>query len=111
MKAPAVLALLAGGAAVAFSAPPLASRPLDPPAPPGAMAPNVALEGDDVLLTWIEAADPGPRAGKARRLRFSRLSGDHWSTPVTIAAGPALLANWADFPGVSPSPDGSLVAH
>jgi len=108
----AACALLASGAAVAFSAappPPLASGPIDPPAGAGAMGPNVALAGDGVLLTWLEPVEP--RLGKGHRLRFSRLSGDLWSPPVTIASGPALLANWADFPGAVQAPDGSLVAH
>jgi hypothetical protein len=69
------------------------------------MAPNVALAGQDVLLTWLEPA------GKGRRLQFSRLSGGRWSAPVTIASGPLLLANWADFPGAVQAADGSLVAH
>ncbi len=92
------------GAAVAFSAS-LSSRPIDPPAIPGAMGPSVAAAGGDVLLTWLE-----PQAG-GHRLRFSRLTGDRWSAPVTIAAGPRFFANWADFPGVIQAPDGALVAH
>lgn len=83
----------------------LSSQPLNPPAGPGAMAPNVALAGEDVLLTWLEPV------GKGRRLQFSRLSGGRWSAPVTIASGPLLLANWADFPGAVQAADGSLVAH
>lgn len=79
------------------------------------MAPNVVLAGGDVLLTWIEPVEPRTESqagkAKARRLRFSRLTGGRWSAPVTIASGPTLLANWADFPGVVQAPDGSLVAH
>ncbi|HEX6902058.1 MAG TPA: exo-alpha-sialidase [Thermoanaerobaculia bacterium] len=97
MSALLLLVLLAAGG--------LSSQPLHPPAGPGAMAPNVALAGDDVLLTWLEPA------GKGRRLQFSRLSGGRWSAPVTIASGPLLLANWADFPGAVQAADGSLVAH
>jgi hypothetical protein len=73
------------------------------------MAPNLALAGEEVLLTWLEPFTD--RGGKAHRLRFSRLAGDRWSVPVTIAAGPRFFANWADFPGAIQSPDGSLVAH
>jgi hypothetical protein len=98
LRALLLVALLAAGGG-------LSSQPLNPPAGPGAMAPNVALAGKDVLLTWLEPA------GKGKRLQFSRLSGGRWSAPVTIASGPLLLANWADFPGAVQAADGSLVAH
>ncbi|HEU5320757.1 MAG TPA: sialidase family protein, partial [Methylomirabilota bacterium] len=50
-------------------------------------------------------------AGKAHRLRFSRLAGDRWAPAVTIASGPNFFANWADFPAVIAAPDGSLMVH
>lgn len=70
------------------------------------MGPNVSLAGKDLLLTWLE-----PVKGKGHNFRFSRLSGGRWSAPVTIASGPSLFANWADFPGAMQAADGSLVAH
>jgi hypothetical protein len=83
--------------------------PIDPPAGPGSMAPSLASTGKEVLLTWLEPESDG------HRLRFSRLSGGNsggkWSPPVTVASGPTLVANWADFPSVAQAPDGSLVAH
>lgn len=97
--------LLASGAAVSFSAS-LPSRPIDPPAVPGAMGPSLTLSGNDVLLTWLE-----PTGEEGHRLRFSRLSGDRWSAPVTVASGSRFFANWADFPGAIQAPDGSLLAH
>lgn len=99
-------ALLLVGAAVSFGSGGLASRPIDPPASPGALGPSVTLtRNGGVLLTWLEPVEAG------HRLRFSRLSGDRWSAPVTIASGPRFFANWADFPGAVEAPDGSLVAH
>ena len=70
------------------------------------MGPSLTLSGNDVLLTWLE-----PVGDEGHRLRFSRLSGDRWSAPVTIASGSRFFANWADFPGAIQAPDGSLVAH
>ena len=72
------------------------------------MGPSLTLSGNDVLLTWLE---PSPSDNEGHRLRFSRLSGDRWSAPVTIASGTRFFANWADFPGAIQAPDGSLVAH
>lgn len=71
------------------------------------MAPNVALAGNDVLLTWLEPVD----GGKGHQLRFSRLSAGRWSAPVRVASGPLVLANWADFPGAIQRADGSIVVH
>src|SRR5262245_41776818 len=73
------------------------------------MAPNLAVAGGDVLLTWLEPVSSA--ADRSHRLRFSRLAGDRWSPPVTIASGSRFFANWADFPGAIAAPDGSLVAH
>jgi hypothetical protein len=104
----AVLALLlvTGGAA----APSGAFRRLDPPAGPGAMAPNLTRAGNDLLLTWLEPIDPKVR-GKGHRLRFARLSGGRWSNPATVVSGTGLFANWADFPGVIQGGGGALTAH
>jgi hypothetical protein len=104
---PGALALLLGAAAPA-SRGGIALR-LDPPAGPGAMAPSLTLAGADVLLTWLEPVDA--KGGKGHRLRFSRLSGDRWATPVTIASGSRFFANWADFPGSIQATDGSIVVH
>jgi hypothetical protein len=73
------------------------------------MGSGVTLSGNDVLLTWLEPIGLSGTGG--HRLRFSRLSGDRWSAPVTIASGSRFFANWADFPGAIQAPDGSLVAH
>jgi peroxiredoxin len=83
---------------------------LDPPALPGASAPNLAATAaGDALLTWLEPAGAG-----AHRLQLSRLSrgpSPTWSNPVTIAEGRALVASWADVPSVVQADDGVMVAH
>ena len=101
---------LLGGAAVSLSGAPVRTRSVDPPAGPGAMAPNLAPAGGDLLLTWLEPVDPKNRA-RGHRFRFSRFASGRWSTPVTVAQGTDFFANWADFPGAIEGPDGSLVAH
>ncbi len=80
-------------------------RHLDPPAAPGAMAPNLEAAGDAVLATWLE------RSGTTHRLRFSRLSGETWSDPVTVVENDGIVANWADVPSVTQGAGGVLVAH
>jgi len=83
--------------------------PVEPPAGPGAMAPNLVRVGEDsLLLTWLE-----PREGEAEdwRLRSARLEAGAWSEPATLAEGKGLVANWADTPSVARGGDGTLVAH
>jgi hypothetical protein len=76
------------------------------------MAPNLALDGDAVLLSWLEPAHAGvkPQDGNYA-LRMSRLVSGRWSEPSTIAAGKDFFANWADFPSVTSAGGGRLIAH
>jgi hypothetical protein len=77
------------------------------PAAEGAGEPNLATDAKGrVWLSWLE-----PRAGGGQRFRLSSLSGKQWSQPVTIAEGTGLLANWADFPSVFITSDGTIAAH
>jgi thiol-disulfide isomerase/thioredoxin len=86
--------------------------PLDPPAGPGAMAPNLVTSGpDELLLTWLEPEATAAGKPAAHRLRFARLKGGAWSPAATLAQGEGLMANWADFPSIVRGPDGALVAH
>lgn len=111
VKLPSIILLAALACCLAGAAPSsLSPRRLDPPAAPGAMAPNLALDGDDVLLTWLEPL-PSRGAEKVHRLRFARLSGGRWSAPSTVSQGPGFFANWADVPAVVAGPRGELLAH
>ncbi|MDQ5858147.1 MAG: hypothetical protein M3542_07730 [Acidobacteriota bacterium] len=85
---------------------------VDPPARPGALGPNLSLDGKAVLLSWLEPPHPGvkPQEGNYA-LRFSRLENGRWSEPATIASGTDFFANWADFPSVTPDARGRLLAH
>jgi hypothetical protein len=86
---------------------PAAVREMSAPAPEGSGMYSLAPAGNgDVYLSWVEERAPGGHA-----LRFSRLQGDRWSTPATIAEGGNWFANWADHPSIAALPDGSLVAH
>lgn len=76
------------------------------------MAPNLARDGDTVLLTWLEPVRPGQAPGSGPyRLRFSRLGAAGWSATRTIVEGDDLFANWADFPSVTAAREGWLLAH
>jgi hypothetical protein len=105
----AVLAVVAAAAAASHS-PPIAR--LDPPARAGSLAPNLALDGKNVLFSWLEPAHARvkPQDGNYA-LRMSSLVNGRWSEPSTIAAGKDFFANWADFPSVTSAGGGRLFAH
>jgi hypothetical protein len=87
---------------------------LAPPPPPGATLPNLATDGKGrVWLSWLE-----PRESGGHRFRIASIDiaqgatgKPTWSEPITVAEGPAFLANWADFPSVFVTSDGTLAAH
>ena len=83
----------------ADAGPSLQPTSIDPPAPPGSTSPAIAAEDPttvsrehEVIMTWLA---PGEHGG---RLSFSRLSGQTWSRPITIAEHVSALA-----PGDRPS--------
>ncbi len=70
------------------------------------LAPAVIVDaGGQVLLSWLQ------RDGRSHVLRFSRLDGDRFSEPITVAQGEDWFINWADFPAISALPSGALLAH
>lgn len=76
------------------------------PAGPGSGEPFLSTDGDDVYLSWLEAVSEDDH-----ELRFSRLEGEGWSEPRTIARSDRFFVNWADFPSLTPGSDGTLWAH
>ncbi len=102
----------------AFSAiaQPTESSATDPPAGPGAMAPNLSTVDDGVVLTWLEPVEreqiterDDHRRGRA--LRFARYANGGWTEPKTIVTRDDFFANWADLPALVQAGDGTLFAH
>ena len=58
-----------------------------------------------VYLSWIE------KKGKESRLKFSTLSKEQWTPPVTIAAGNNWFVNWADYPVIAADGNNNMLAH
>ncbi len=58
-----------------------------------------------VYLSWIE------KKGKISSLKFSTLSNDKWSGPVTIASGNNWFVNWADYPVIASDGNKNLLSH
>lgn len=86
------------------------AAPLPPPPTQEALAawPSPSVDGGTLLVTWLESVPPRRRKDPATwAVRFSRFEGG-WSSPVTLAAGPEVLGNGADRPGVVAGGDGAL---
>jgi len=58
-----------------------------------------------VYLSWIE------KRGKESSLKYSVLSNEKWSTPVTISSGKNWFVNWADYPVIATDGDANFLAH
>lgn len=57
-----------------------------------------------VYLSWIE------KKGEESTFKLASLTGNKWTTPVTIAAGNSWFVNWADYPMMARNPNG-FIAH
>jgi peroxiredoxin len=90
-------------------APPRAVRArlvsINPPAKPGALAPNLSVAGAEVLAVWLEPVPDG------HRMQFARWTGAAWTAAATIVESSSIVANWADTPSVVVAGNGALVAH
>lgn len=72
-------------------------RELAPPVGEGSGEPFLSSSGDGVYLSWLQNATDG-----AHELRVAPLDRDGWGEPRTVARGPDLFVNWADFPPWQP---------
>ena len=96
-------------AACAGDTPPALSVALEAiasPAGEGSGEPFLSSSGDDVYMSWLEASPEG-----GHDFRFARFDGAGWGEASTIATSERFFVNWADFPSVTPGPDGTLWAH
>jgi thiol-disulfide isomerase/thioredoxin len=96
---------------LALSAPLAAPLSALPTTQETAAWPSLSAHGDTLLATWLEQEPAKRRKGEPTwAVRFASLDGT-WSEPVTLAAGPDVLGNWADRPAAVAGGDGALYAH
>jgi hypothetical protein len=89
----------------AADGPSLAIQPLTSPAGANSSAPQLTVEGDRAILSWIE------RSGKQAALKFAERTAGGWSDSHVVVSSEHLMVNSADVPSVRALPDGTLVAH
>jgi hypothetical protein len=69
------------------------------------LAPQLTVNGDHALVSWIETqADTSV-------LKFAERTPSGWSEPRTAASGTDWFVNWADVPSVFRLDNGTLAAH
>lgn len=82
---------------------------IDSPSAAGSAEPFLSRSARDgaILMSWIEPS------GDLATVRYSRLdpASRKWSAPSTVASGTDHFVNWADFPSVVQTSDGTLFAH
>ncbi len=82
-----------------------AVEPVASPAGASSSAPQITVEGDRVVMSWVE------REGKKSTLKFAERTASGWSTPSVVISSNHLMVNAADVPSVRVMPDGSFAAH
>ena len=93
--------LIAGMLTTAFAT----AGPMENPAGPGSLAPELVESSNGGVLTWIEAASDG------HALRFAEFENGEFGPARDIARGAGWFANWADTPRLFIAPDGDWIAH
>ncbi len=74
------------------------------PAGANSSVPQMTVEGDHVVLSWVE------RQGAKSTLKFAERTATGWSAPKVVVASDKLMVNSADVPSVRAMPDGSFAA-
>jgi hypothetical protein len=81
-------------------------QPLDAPAAAtGSAQPQLSVQGDTLLLSWIGLINADAA------LKFAERTSTGWSAVRKVSAGRNWFVNWADVPSVVRLADGSLAAH
>jgi hypothetical protein len=103
--------LLVAGATACSSHPPrnvndaLVITPLTLAAAEPSLAPQLAVNGNRAVVSWIETQ------GRTSVLKFAERTPSGWSEPRTAASGDDWFTNQADVPSVLRLEDGTLVAQ
>jgi hypothetical protein len=80
-------------------------RPVPSPATGQSGQPQLSINGNRAILSWIE--ERGSRA----TLMFADRTASGWSQPKPVAWGDDWFVNWADVPSVVRLESGTLAAH
>ena len=79
-------------------------QPLPSPAGPNSSEPQLSVQGDRAILSWLEVA------GERTMLKFAERTSSGWSASRMIASGTNFFVNSYDVPSVRALADGTLAA-
>jgi hypothetical protein len=79
------------------------------PSPAGAATsePQLTVEGDRVVMSWVER----DAQGKKSTLKLAERTASGWSAPSVVVSSEHLMVNASDVPSVRVLPDGSFAAQ
>lgn len=89
----------------AVPGPVLTAEPTMSPAGAGSSEPQITVQGNRLILSWLEVV------GERATLKFAEHTDKGWSAPVTVYSSDTFFVNAFDVPSVRALADGSLVAH
>ena len=82
-----------------------AVEPLASPAGKSSSEPQMTVQGDRVILSWLEVN------GERTTLKFSERNATGWSAPRSVFSSADFFVNSFDVPSVRALADGTLAAH
>ena len=100
---PALARAQAGSAPAPAPAPAIES--LKSPAGAGSSEPQITVQGDRLILSWLELS------GERATLKFAERTATGWSAPKIVHSSENFFVNSFDVPSVRALADGSLAAH
>jgi hypothetical protein len=92
-------------ASTAGAGPVLTVETLMSPAAAGSSEPQITLQGNRLILSWLEAA------GDRTTLKFAERTPTGWSAPQVVHSSEDFFVNSFDVPSVRALADGTLIAH
>lgn len=90
---------------LADSGPTFAVSSLTSPAGANSSEPQFTIQGDRVILSWLEVT------GERATLKFAERTGPGWSAPQAVYSGNNFFVNAYDVPSVRALANGTLAAH
>jgi hypothetical protein len=107
------LALALGGLALATAQAPVPARgaaaltveQVQSPAGADSSEPNLTVQGERIILSWLEVA------GERGTLKFAERTASGWSAPRTVHSSDQIYINAYDVPSVRALAGGRLAAH
>lgn len=90
---------------LADSGPTFAVGSLTSPAGANSSEPQFTIQGDRVILSWLEVT------GERATLKFAERTASGWSAPQAVYSGTNFFVNAYDVPSVRALADGTLAAH